>query len=88
MGAPMKVAVGSSSLLISVINSSAAWVYINRGAVLPILAVPSILGIMLGARIGARMLRSMPASLVQKVVVLVMFLAGARALLRGLGLWI
>jgi uncharacterized membrane protein YfcA len=88
MGAPLKVAVGSSSLLISVINSSAAWVYINRGAVLPILAVPSILGIMLGARIGAKLLRSMPASLVQKVVVLVMFLAGARALLRGLGIWV
>jgi uncharacterized membrane protein YfcA len=88
MGAPLKVAVGSSSLLISVINSSAAWVYINRGAVLPILAVPSILGIMLGARIGARLLRSMPASVVQRIVVVVMLLAGTRALLRGLDIWI
>jgi hypothetical protein len=50
--------------------------------------VPSILGIMIGARIGARLLGSMPASAVQKVVVVVMFLAGGRALLRGLGLWI
>ena len=57
MGAPLKVAVGSSGLVISIINSSAAWVYINRGALLPLIAVPSILGIMLGARIGARLLR-------------------------------
>ena len=43
--------------IISIINSSAAWVYINRGAVLPLLVVPSILGVMLGSRIGARLLR-------------------------------
>src|SRR6185295_13185269 len=43
MAAPLKVAVGSSGLIISIINSSAAWVYIHRGALLPILAVPAIL---------------------------------------------
>jgi uncharacterized membrane protein YfcA len=87
MAAPLKVAVGSSGLIISVINSSAAWVYIHRGALLPILAVPAILGVMLGSRIGARLLAVTPAATVQRVVVVVMLLAGARALLRGLGLW-
>src|SRR5256885_14469713 len=38
MAAPMKVAVGSSGLIISIINSSAAWVYIHRGALLSLLA--------------------------------------------------
>jgi uncharacterized protein len=88
MAAPMKVAVGSSGLVIAIINSSAAWVYINRGALLPIIAVPSILGVMLGARIGARLLRTTPASMVRRTVIVVMMLAGIRALLRGLGLWI
>ena len=88
MGAPLKVAVGSSGLTISIINSSAAWVYINRGAVLPLIAVPSILGIMLGARVGARLLRTMPASVVRRVVIVAMLIAGLRALLRGLGVWI
>jgi uncharacterized membrane protein YfcA len=88
MAAPLKVAVGSSGLVISIINSSAAWVYINRGALLPLLAVPSILGVMLGARIGARLLRTTPASVVRRAVIVVMLAAGARALLRGLGLWI
>ena len=87
MGAPLKVAVGSSGLVISIINSSAAWVYINRGAMLPILVVPSILGVMLGSRIGAGLLRTMPAAAVRRIVIAVMLLAGARALLRGLGLW-
>jgi uncharacterized membrane protein YfcA len=88
MGAPLKVAVGSSGLVISIINSSAAWVYINRGALLPLIAVPSILGIVLGARIGARLLRNTPARVVRRTVVVAMLIAGTRALLRGLGLWI
>jgi len=88
MGAPLKVAVGSSGLVISIINSPAAWVYLNRGAVLPLIAVPSILGIMLGARVGARLLRTMPASVVRPVVIVAMLIAGLRALLRGLGIWI
>ena len=88
MGAPLKVAVGSSGLVISIINSPAAWVYINRGAVLPLIAVPSILGIMLGARLGARLLRTMQAGTVRRVVIVAMLIAGLRALLRGLGVWI
>jgi len=87
MGAPLKIAVGSSGLVISVINTSAAWVYINSGAVLPLLVVPSILGVMLGSRIGARLLRTTPATTVRRLVIAVMLLAGSRALLRGLGLW-
>ena len=88
MAAPLKVAVGSSGLIISIINSSAAWVYINRGALLPLLVVPSILGVMLGSRIGAWLLNVTPAKQVRRLVISVMLLAGLRALLRGTGLWI
>jgi uncharacterized protein len=88
MEAPLKVAVGSSALIISIINSSAAWVYIHRGAVLPLLVVPSILGVMLGSRLGARLLERVPARLVRWLVIVVMLAAGMRALLRGTGVWI
>ncbi|HZQ71554.1 MAG TPA: sulfite exporter TauE/SafE family protein [Burkholderiales bacterium] len=87
MGAPLKVAVASSGLIISIINSSAAWVYINRGAVMPLVAVPSLLGISLGSRLGARLLRITPAAVVRRIVIVVMLIAGVRALLRGLGVW-
>ena len=85
MGAPLKVAVGSSGLLISVVNSSAAWVYIHRGALLPLVVVPAILGVMLGSRIGAKLLGATPAPVVRRLVIVVMLLAGLRALSRGLG---
>ena len=39
MGAPLKVSAGTSGLVLSLVDSSAAWVYINKGAVLPMIAV-------------------------------------------------
>src|SRR5687768_3094304 len=87
MGAPLKLSVGTSGLLLSVVDTSAAWVYINRGAVLPMLVAPSILGVMLGAKLGARLLRVAPAATVRRVVIALLLAAGARALLKGLGVW-
>jgi hypothetical protein len=86
MGAPLKLSVGTSGLLLSVVDSSAAWVYLNRGAVLPLVVVPSILGAILGAKIGARLLGMAPALVVRRVVLTVLVIAGARALLRGFGI--
>jgi uncharacterized membrane protein YfcA len=88
MGAPLKVSAGTSSLVLSLVDSSAAWVYLNKGAVLPMIAVPSVVGMMLGARIGARLLNVLKGSVVRKLVISVLLFAGARALLKGLGVWI
>jgi uncharacterized membrane protein YfcA len=87
MGVPLKLSVGTSALAISVINSSAAWVYLNSGTVLPMLVVPSIIGVMIGAKIGVRLLRSTPAWIVKQAVLALLLLAGTRTLLKGLGIW-
>ena len=87
MGAPLKVSAGTSSLVLSLVDSSAAWVYINKGAVLPMIAVPSVVGMMLGARIGARLLNVLKGSVIRCMVIGVLLFAGARALLKGTGLW-
>jgi uncharacterized membrane protein YfcA len=87
MGAPLKVAAGTSGVVLSLVDSSAAWVYINRGAVLPMVAVPSVVGMMLGARIGARLLDVLKGSVVRRMVIAVLLFAGARALLKGTGIW-
>jgi len=87
MGAPLKLAVGTSGFVLSVVDTAAAWVYVNRGAVLPVLVAPSIVGVMLGAKIGSRLLRVVHASTVRKIVIGLLLVAGARALLKGLGIW-
>ncbi len=87
MGAPLKISAGTSGLVLSLVDSSAAWVYINRGAVLPMIAVPSVVGMMLGARIGARLLDVLKGSVIRRLVISVLLFAGLRALLKGAGVW-
>jgi len=87
MGVPLKLSVGTSSFMLSVVDASAAWIYIHRGAVLPVLVAPSIIGMMLGARLGARLLRIVPTALVRRAVLALLLIAGMRALLKGLGVW-
>jgi uncharacterized membrane protein YfcA len=86
MGAPLKLSVGTSGFVLSVVDTSAAWIYLNRGAVLPMIVVPSLIGVMLGAKVGARLLRVAQASVVRKIVLTVLLVAGGRALLKGLGI--
>lgn len=87
MGVPLKVSAGTSGFILSLVDSSAAWVYLNQGAVLPIIAAPSVIGMMLGARIGARLLNVLKASVIRRLVMALLLFAGLRALLKGLGLW-
>ena len=85
MGVPLKLAVGTSGVAISIINSSAAWVYLTEGALLPILHVPSVLGVILGARVGARWLRRIQPSTARAIVIGILVIAGARSLSKGFG---
>lgn len=87
MGAPLKVSAATSGFILSLVDSSAAWVYLNRGAVLAIVAVPSVVGMMLGAQIGARLLKVIPAATVRKLVIALLLFAGLRAFLKGLHVW-
>jgi hypothetical protein len=86
MGAPLKLAVGTSGFVLSVVDTSAAWIYLNYGAMLPMIVVPSLIGVILGAKIGARLLRITPSHVVKKIVLTVLLVAGGRALLKGFGL--
>ena len=87
MGVPLKVAAGTSGVILAMVDSAAAWIYLNNGAVLAIVAAPSVIGMMLGAFIGARLLRIMRTSTIRRLVIFMLLLAGLRALERGLGLW-
>ena len=85
MGVPLKVSIGTSSVILSIANSAAAWVYLNHGAMLAIIAVPSMLGMMLGSTIGVGLLSRTNVAVIRKVVIVLLLLAGVRALLKGLG---
>lgn len=88
LGVPLKVAAGTSSMILSMASSSATWYYLDNGAILPLIAVPSVIGMMIGARIGAHLLTILKASVIRKMVIGILLFAGVRTLLKGLGIWI
>lgn len=87
MGVPLKVAAGTSSMILSMASSSATWYYLDNGAILPMIAVPSVIGMMIGARIGAHLLTVLKASVIRRLVIAILLFAGVRTLLKGLGVW-
>ncbi|MHB8880931.1 MAG: sulfite exporter TauE/SafE family protein [Thermodesulfovibrionales bacterium] len=87
MGAPLKVSVATSKFLLSITDTSAAWIYVNNGAVLPMLVVPSLIGIMLGSLVGVKILATTKPAAIRYMVIGLLLFAGTRALLKGLGIW-
>jgi uncharacterized membrane protein YfcA len=85
MGVPLKVSAGTSSFILSLVDSAAAWVYLHKGAALAVLTVPSVLGMMLGAKLGARLLSVLKPAVVRRLVIGLLLFAGLRALQKGLG---
>ena len=86
MGVPLKVSVGTSKFLLSITDTSAAWVYLNQGCVIPLIAIPSIVGLMLGSVVGVRLLAVAKPKFIRYMVIGVLFFSGAKALLKGLGI--
>jgi hypothetical protein len=86
MGAPLKISVGTSKFLLSITDTSAAWIYLNQGCVIPLMAVPSIVGLMLGSFVGVRILAVAKPKIIRYIVIIVLTFAGVRALMKGLGI--
>lgn len=86
LGAPLRVSVATSVFVLSVNDTAAAWVYLHKGAVLPLIAVPSVAGMMLGTKIGAKLLTKVHTNVVRRVVITLLGAAGLRALLKGFGI--
>jgi len=86
MGVPLKVSVATSKFLLSITDTSAAWIYMNRGCVIPLIAVPSIVGLMLGSLIGVKILAVAKPKMIRYIVITVLFFAGLKAIDKGIGL--
>ncbi len=87
MGVPIKVAVGTSIFLLGVNGSAAAWVYINHGALLPMVVVPSVVGVMLGSKVGVRLLEVIPPGVIKWLIGVLLLFSALRSLLKGLEVW-
>ena len=83
MGVPIKVATATSMLIITA-NAPAIGIYMTKGAILPLIVVPSILGITIGARIGAKVAEIIKPKFVRWLVLAILFIAGVLNIIKGL----
>ncbi|MFO7816515.1 MAG: sulfite exporter TauE/SafE family protein [Desulfovibrionales bacterium] len=86
MGAPLKISVATSKFLLSITDTSAAWIYLNKGCVIPLMAIPSIIGLMLGSLVGVKLLAKTKPKVIRIIVISVLLFAGLKAMDKGLGL--
>lgn len=87
MGMPLRVASGTSGFILSLATPPAVWVYFNAGALLAVIAAPSVIGMMLGAMIGTHVVKFAPASVIRGLLIGILVFAGLRVLVKGLGIW-
>jgi len=84
MGMPIKACTATSNFMIGVTAATSAAVYLMRGEVLPFVAAPVAIGVLLGAKTGATLLGGMKSSLIRYVFIAVLAVSAAQMLMKGL----
>jgi uncharacterized membrane protein YfcA len=84
MRLPFKVSTTTSNLMIGVTAAASAGAYFSRGWVDPGLAMPVMLGVLLGSVIGARLLTVTPSAKLRQVFNVVILIVGLEMLFNGL----
>jgi uncharacterized protein len=85
MRLPMKVSTATSNFMIGVTAAASAGVYFWRGDVVPAVAAPVAIGVLIGASVGARLLLRFPNVTVRLIFIPVLAVVGIEMLLRGFG---
>ena len=85
MGLPPKVSTTTSNLIIGVTALAGTSVYLAAGLIDPGLAAPVILGILVGAFIGTRLLVRLTNQKVRHFFLVVLAILGIEMILRGIG---
>jgi hypothetical protein len=85
MRIPFKVSTTTSNFMIGVTAAASAGVYLNRGYIDPGLAMPVMLGVLLGSSIGARLLMQAPTRVLRIVFTVVIVILALEMIHQGLG---
>jgi len=85
MRIPFKVSTTTSNFMIGVTAAASAGVYLNRGYIDPGLAMPVMLGVLLGSSIGARLLMQAPTRVLRIVFTVVIVVLALEMIHQGLG---
>jgi len=84
MRLPPKVSTTTSNLIIGVTALAGTSVYLSAGMIDPGLAAPIIIGVVLGATIGTRLLVRMTNQILRRFFLIVLFVLGVEMMVRGI----
>jgi hypothetical protein len=85
MKIPFKVSTTTSNFMIGVTAAASAGVYLSRGYIDPALAMPVMLGVVIGSLMGTRVLVKTKTKSLRLVFSVVIVLLGIEMLLKGIG---
>jgi uncharacterized membrane protein YfcA len=85
MKIPFKVSTTTSNFMIGVTAAASAGVYLSRGYIDPALAMPVMLGVLIGSLMGTRVLVKTKTKSLRLVFSVVIVLLGLEMLLKGIG---
>jgi uncharacterized membrane protein YfcA len=84
MRIPFKVSTATSSFMIGVTAAASASIYIGRGYVEPAIAMPVMLGVLLGSLAGARVLPGLPVITLRRVFAIVVGVIAIEMIVNGI----
>ncbi|MEG9437362.1 sulfite exporter TauE/SafE family protein [Edaphobacter sp. HDX4] len=67
MGIPFKVSTATSSFMIGVTGVASAAIYLKRGYIHPVIALPVMLGVLVGSTLGAKLLPHLPVKTLRRI---------------------
>ncbi|MBN9501556.1 MAG: permease [Armatimonadetes bacterium 55-13] len=85
MRLPFKVSTATSNFMIGVTAAASAGVYLSRGYIEPILALPVMLGVLVGSLTGAKLLPRMPVQTLRAIFAVVVGLVAIQMIASGFG---
>ncbi|MFO8010018.1 MAG: sulfite exporter TauE/SafE family protein [Dehalococcoidia bacterium] len=85
MLAPLKVAAACSKVLIGIGDTAAVWPYIKHGGIFPLFAVPSMMGLVLGTVLGAKVMLRIKAGPIRYLIIVIMIFSGIKLVIDGIG---
>jgi len=83
MGIPIKVCTATSNFMIGVTAATGAAVYFMRGDVQPFVTAPVAVGVLLGAKLGSRLLGHLHSHWIRNGFVVVLVISAIQMLLKG-----
>lgn len=87
MGMPFKASSATSNFMIGVTAASGAVVYFARGDVKPLVAGPVVLGVLIGAILGARLMVHMKASKIRLFFMPILAYTAIEMIYKGVKWW-